>query len=281
MKKAHDNAIAGLCVLGGKRFAMDKPFKNILINSTLAFIAAFIITTIIHEIGHYLSYLLFGANPTLFHNYVQTPTQSMSLYEIVISALAGPFISLMQGTIFGLIVTKRKSNNVRHLFYLWLSLLGFVNSFGYLLITPFSTKGDTGKVAEVLNIDSGVRFVIAFIGLIALLWIIFKVAKNFTNFIPVQKDLDLRTKYVYRLMFFPIIIGSLVNVLMAFPVVSVLSIVYPATSSYVIMSSFVVILKASNRFTTKSDLEDSILKSLVILVLCAIALNRLLTLGIG
>jgi hypothetical protein len=205
----------------------------------------------------------------------------MSLHEIVISALAGPSISLIQGTIFGFIVTRGKSNSVRHLFYLWLSLLGFVNSFGYLLMTPFSTEGDTGKAAEVLNIAYGFRFVIASIGLIALLWIIFKVAKNFSNFIPVQKDVDLRTKYVYRLMFFPIIIGSLVNVLMAFPVVSVLSIVYPATSSYVIMSSFPVILKASNQSSTSSDLEDSILKSLVILVLCAIVLNRLLTLGIG
>jgi hypothetical protein len=260
---------------------MAKPLNNILINSTLAFIAAFIFTTIMHEIGHYVSYLFFGVNPTLFHNYVQTPNQSMSLHVIIISALAGPFISLIQGTIFGFIVTNRKSNKVRYLFFLWLSLLGFVNSFGYLLMTPFSTKGDTGKAAEVLNINYGVRFVIASIGLIALLWIIFKIAKNFTNFIPVQKDLDLRTKYVYRLMFFPIIIGSLVNLLMAFPVVSVLSIIYPATSSYVIMSSFPVILRASNQRITRSDLEDSILKSLVILVLCAIALNRLLTLGIG
>lgn len=255
--------------------------NNILINSTLAFISAFLITTFVHELGHYLSYLLFGANPILFHNYVQTPDQALHLHVRIISSLAGPFISLIQALLFAVIVSKKKSNTVDHLFFLWLSLLGFVNFFGYLVMTPFSTTGDTGKVAELLSIDFSIRLVIALIGFVILLWIIFKVAKNFTNFIPVQNDMELRAKYVYRLMFFPIIVGSLVNALLAFPVVAVLSIVYPATSSYVIMSSFPVILKSSNHRTTKPDFEDQIMKSMVILLLCALVLNRFLTLGIG
>lgn len=260
---------------------MVKPMNNILINSTLAFISAFLITTFIHEFGHFLSYLLFGANPILFHNYVQTPDQASNLHARIISTLAGPLISLIQAVVFAVIGSNKKSNTANHLFILWLSLLGFVNFFGYLVMTPFTTTGDTGKVAELLNIDFSIRLVIAFIGFAILLWIIFKVARNFTNFIPVQNDMDLRAKYVYRLMFFPIVIGSVVNALLAFPVVTVLSIVYPATSSYVIMSSFPVILKPSNHHTTKPDFEDQIMKSMVILLLCALVLNRFLTLGIG
>ncbi len=96
---------------------MKKALRNILINSTLAFISAFIMTTIIHEFGHYLSYLVFGANPTLFHNYVQSADQSLNLSAKIISALAGPFISLLQGLAFGFMVTRRKGNTASDLFF--------------------------------------------------------------------------------------------------------------------------------------------------------------------
>ena len=148
-------------------------------------------------------------------------------------------------------------------------------------MTPFSITGDTGKVAELLDMDFYLRIVIAVIGFILLLWAVFKVAKNFANFIPIRNNSVLKTKYVYRLMFFPIIIGSVVNVLFAFPVVTILSIIYPATSSYVIMSSFPVIHKTAGPNTTQSEIEKKIQKSLMTLVLCAIVLNRLLTIGIG
>jgi len=260
---------------------MEKPSDNILINSTLAFISAFIITTFIHEIGHYFSYLLFGANPTLFHNYVQTPDRVLNLHVQIISALAGPLFSLIQGLGFTVFISKRRRNSVNHLFFLWLSLLGFVNFFGYLVMTPFTTTGDTGKVAELLNIDNSIRIGIAIVGFALLLWVLFEVAKNFAIFIPAQQDKASRSKYVYRLMFFPIIIGSLANTLLAIPVAATLSIIYPATSSYVIMSTFGRILKTPNDETTNPEFEKRIMPAMIVLVICAITFNRLLTFGIG
>ncbi|KAA3611168.1 MAG: hypothetical protein D8M58_14430 [Calditrichaeota bacterium] len=260
---------------------MTKSNTNIFINSLLAFVTAFIITTVFHELGHYLSYVFYGADPTLFHNFVQTPNQILDIKVKIISAFAGPVISAVQGIIFALIVIKSKRNTSNHLFFLWLSLLGFVNFFGYLIITPFSTIGDTGKVAELLNMDFTIRAIIAVVGFITLIWVILNVAKNFANFIPMPCKMDSRVKYVYRLMFFPIIIGSLINTVLAFPVVAILSIIYPATSPYVIMISFPMILKAKSHHVSKPNLETRISKQLVIFALCAIFLNRLLTLGIG
>ncbi len=260
---------------------MDKSFRNILINSTLVFISAFIITTINHEFGHYISYIIFGANPTLFHNFVQTPDQTLSLYVKVVSALAGPVISLFQGIVFGMIVSKGLKNTVNHLFFLWISLLGYVNFFGYLVMTPLSTVGDTGKVAELLNISYSIRILIAVVGFAILIWLILKIGKNFSNFIPAELDMKRKAKYVYTIMFFPIMIGSVVNMILAFPVVAFLSIIYPLTSSYVIMSSFGSILKNSDPQPTKPEFENRIMKSVVLLLLCAIILNRLLTIGVG
>lgn len=250
---------------------------NLLINSTLAFVSAFVITTFIHELGHFLSYFMFGENPTLFHNYVQTPGQDISKHVKVISALAGPVISLVQGTALAMVVSIKRKNTSAHLFFLWLSLLGLVNFFGYLIMTPFSATGDTGKVAELLKVPEGLRILIAVVGFAVLIPVILRVGRNFSNFIPAEH----KTKYVYRIMFFPILIGSALNTLLAFPVVAILSIIYPATSSYAIMISFSAILKAPAAQSPASELGNRIKKSLVFLTLFAIILNRVLTTGVG
>jgi hypothetical protein len=117
--------------------------------------------------------------------------------------------------------------------------------------------------------------------LVLLIWIILKIGRNFSNFIPEQQDLKKKAKYVYHNMFFPIIIGSIVNTLLAFPVMVFISIIYPATSSYVIMSSFGSILKSSNQQAARSEIESKIIRSLILLTIFAIIFNRLLTLGIG
>lgn len=178
---------------------MESATRNILINSTLAFVSAFIITTFIHESGHYLSYLVLGGNPTLFHNYVQTQDQPLDAHVTIIAGLAGPLFSLAQGLVFGLVVAEGGKNTTSHLLFLWLSLLGYVNFFGYLGMTPLSTRGDTSKVAELLDIDPSIRILIAIVGFIALILFILKTGRNFFNFIPENQDLNMRTNYVYRL----------------------------------------------------------------------------------
>lgn len=260
---------------------MQKAFRNILINSTLAFVSAFVITTFIHESGHYLSYLIFGADPTLFHNYVQTASQDLPVHARIISALAGPLISLVQGILFWVVISRNSQSTARNLFFLWMSLLGLVNFFGYLVMTPLSTVGDTGKAASLLGLDSSIRIVVAVAGFAMLMWSVLKIGRSFSNFIPADLDREKRTKYVYSVMFFPIMIGSVVNTLLAFPVVALLSIIYPATSAYVIMSSFPVILKPENRKIKEPEFADRIMRSLLFLALAAIFVNRLLTLGFG
>lgn len=255
--------------------------KNILVNSTLAFVSAFVLTTLLHESGHYLSYWMFGAEPALFHNHVRVNAQLLSLHAKVISALAGPVSSLLQGIAFALIVSRRGKNTAWSLLFLWMSLLGFVNFFGYLAMTPLSATGDTGKVAELIGIGRHIRIAIAVFSLAILMWVIFNVAEHFAKFIPAQLDVPARSGYVYRLMFFPIMLGSLANTLLAFPAAAILSIIYPATSPYVIMSSFGRILKTPSPAATKFEIEEHLSKSLLILTVCMILLNRVLAFDVG
>ena len=176
---------------------MNTSLRNTLINSSLAFTVAFFLTTIIHEFGHFLSYFISGAHPVIYHNYVSASDDDLNIHIRIISILAGPIISLLQGILFGLIVTTSSKRSIVHLFYFWLSLLGFVNFFGYLMMTPISDVGDTGKAAEMLQIGNLWRLLIAIAGFMILIWIILRMGKYFSYFIPSGKDLAERRKYVY------------------------------------------------------------------------------------
>lgn len=258
-----------------------KPYLITLLNSTMAFTGAFFITTLIHEIGHFLSYWIGGANPVLYHNYVSVADNNLNIHLRIISALAGPVISLIQGTFFLILLKIRIKNNVNYLLILWLSLLGFVNFFGYLLMTPFSSAGDTGKVAEMLELSMFYRVLIAGSGLIILIFIILKTGNLFSYFIPGKIDLRTRRNYVYSIMFFPIIIGSLVRSFFTFPIPALVSVIYTAASSYVIMISFGIILKNPVNQDTNNPVQKKISTTLIVILLVVIILNRLLTRGFG
>ena len=257
------------------------PLRNILINSTLAYVAAFLLTTLLHESGHFASYALFGANPTLYHNYVSTAEGDLLALPVrVVSALAGPLTSLLQGAILAFVVFRRKGNSAADLLLLWLSLLGLVNFFGYLMMTPLSTVGDTGKVAELLQIGHLYRVAVAAGGLVVLILAVMKIGRRFGDFIPVSDEKE-RGRYVYHIMFFPIMIGCVFNMIFALPVVAWLSLVYAGTSSFVIMTSFGPILNAPVSHTSPSELEAGISKLIALVAVAAIAVNRLLILGAG
>jgi hypothetical protein len=255
--------------------------QNVFINSMLVFVSAFIITTIIHESGHFISYYLFGAHPYMYHNYVGVAELKLSITTKIVSAMAGPVISCIQGIIFGVIVLKKPDSTPKSLLFLWLSLLGFINFFGYLMLTPLSTVGDTGKVAELLNLSYIYRILVAVIGIITLIYLVIKIGRNFVNFIPRETGLPERRKYVNSLVLFPIIAGSAVNVLLAFPVPVILSVIYPATSSYAVMCAYGVILKTKRAPSLESIIENKISRFLIFLTLSAILLNRLLTMGVN
>ena len=260
---------------------MQTSLKTLFFNSFLAFISAFIITTVIHESGHFILYFIFGAHPVLHHNFVQTLNPSISSNALIISGLAGPVISLVQGIILGTYLIKKPGNSDRYLLLLWLCLLGFINFFGYLMLTPISKKGDTGKVAEMLGISSVLQIIIAVIGLLALILIVIKMGKYFANFIPANTDKIKKGKYINSMVMFPIMAGNIVNILLAFPIPVILSVIYPATSSYVILTSYGTILKTESKLTNESDIDKQVSVFLEIITIITIILNRLLTMGFG
>ena len=217
----------------------------------------------------------------LYHNYVSAPDEELEIHIRITSILAGPIISLLQGILFGILMYSYHPKRIIHLLFLWLSLLGFVNFFGYLTLTPLSVAGDTGKVAEMLNIGMIWRVLIALGGILIFIIIILREGKLFSYFIPEGNNLKERRKYTYSIMFYPIIIGSLIKSLFAFPIPALISILYTATSSFGIMISFRAILKNPVPHTGKLSVQERISIPLIVLVCIMFVINRLLTFGIG
>lgn len=259
---------------------MGKRPGYVFANSTLAYVSAFFVTTFLHETGHFLAYVIAGAHPVLYHNYVQTAGEHLSVPARVAAAMAGPVISLLQGSVAWIFLRRMRRATAAGLLLLWLGLLGCVNAGGYLVLTPLSAVGDTGKAASLLGLGLPVKILAALAGAGILAWAVRGLGRRFAGFIPAGLDKPCREKYVYHVMFFPIIAGSAVQVAFAFPAPVFLSILYPATSSFVIMSSFGIILRTGGGGNGPGAIGTRIAWPLVLLTLAMIVLDRLLTLGV-
>ena len=255
--------------------------KYIFANSLFAFVSAFAITTILHESGHFISYYLLGAHPALHHNYVQVSDKNLSTLIVVISALAGPVTSMVQAFVFGLFVTKKGGNDAKHLLFLWLSLLGAVNFFGYLMLTPFTNIGDTGRVAELLTLSDFIQLMIALFGIVFLILFVLKIGKYFANFIPQNSEKPLKGRYIRALLMYPIITGSLINAVLALPVVAALSLIYPVTSPYVNLTAYGKIRHTETNVNKTSPLESKFNGNLILITALCVILNRILALGVS
>ena len=66
----------------------------------------------------------------------------------VITALAGPILSLVIGLVFLAISARRRGSGFTQLVLLWLGVLGVQECFGYLITAPFVPAGDIGSALK-------------------------------------------------------------------------------------------------------------------------------------
>ncbi len=261
--------------------AARPPRKLVLaVNSTVAFVGAFTLTTLLHELGHFVSYLAFGAHATLYFNQVQADDSTITLTGVVVSALAGPVVSLVQGIACARWVRIRGSNGRSDLFVQWLALLGFINFFGYLMLTPLSSEGDTGKVAELLGFPILLSVLIAITGIALLVLIVIRQDKQFRGFLHGEPHSRERARWINALVFFPIVAGSVVNVAFAFPIPVIISAIYPATSSFTVLAGFATMQKANRPRPPESPTAASVSWGWIAVTVGLLVINRLLVRGV-
>ncbi len=224
-----------------------KENKIIIINSTVLYIIAFLLTTIIHEFGHAVTGLLNDSKPILHNNYVDyLAINQLSTFRKISISLAGPLVSLIQGLLIGLLYLRIKKQTLCKLFLLWFSILGFSNFFGYLMTGPIFQAGDIGKVFSLMNVPIAAQIIIAVIGAAVLIYIAYKLTIPFLQFSYKKEwtaDPKSKKNFSFNIIILPWIIGSVIVTILYFPVIAVVSIIYPITSGMI----FIVPWKHSKR----------------------------------
>ncbi len=132
----------------------------LLLNSSVAFALALVLTLTIHEFGHALASLILGFRPVIHAFSVDTNVATNQQH--IITQLTGPIISLVVGLFF-LSITSAKNSFLR-LTLLWMGLLGIQQFAGYLITALFTTVGDIGNALHRLNAPLMVKLLIFAIG---------------------------------------------------------------------------------------------------------------------
>lgn len=258
--------------------------KNLLIHSILIFVLSFISNTFIHEGAHAFMAKATGLHPVLHHNYVSTPGQEAStlLVKVLIPA-AGPLLSLIQGIIFLILLRIARQKSLTTLFYLWMSVMGFINFGGYLMLTPLVPYGDTGKVFSLLNAPQWLKWSAALAALAGLIRVVSGLTPDFERQVPegVKEQDYVPGKFANLLVAFPVAIGCIITSLLSLPVPTPISIIYPATSPFIVFMVYGGLRRKKGDLAGNAQYPGSISVALIILMLAAVVISRLLVNGLA
>ena len=117
--------------------------------------------------------------------------------------MGGPFVSLLQGALC-MFLYKKIKNGAGSLFTLWMGISGLMAFFGYVIIAPISTAGDTGKIFQLLEIPMIWQIMIAIGGLIFITLLLLRFHRGFERFVPenISDNKLLRAKWAKLLIIY-------------------------------------------------------------------------------
>ena len=257
--------------------------RNLIINSTTLFVIATILQMTLHELGHFwVAIAVHSNNIVLFHNYVLE--NSLSLTRSIIVAAAGPVFSLLIGITFNFICLKYRKRNTLFMFFLYMSVFGYINFMGYLMVAPFFVKGDTGFIFDALKFPTWFSLIIAVLGALSLFFILKKLSKFFIEMgtAEIIENRSLRKEFTDSIVQYPLYIGIIITTLLNLPVPVFLSLIYPLCSPFALMWCYGFLLKANySKENTNKDfnLLNNVQPKLLLILVLVIIMNRLLVFG--
>ena len=265
---------------------MENFEKNIVINSTMLFVIASILTMTLHEFGHFFTSILVHAQQiSIHHNYTSNSSVGVSATRSIIIKITGPLVSLIIGIFFHFICSRQEKRNILFLFLTYMSIFGYIGFFGYLIIAPFTPGGDTGYVFYALGFPIWAMILLAILGVVALYFLINSLMKYFVEMGSkeiIENGVD-RVKFIRSLIFYPLVIGIILTTLLNLPVPVIISLIAPICGSLSILFGYDNASKKDYSFNNTNKEFDQFNKLNLILFgffLLTIILNRLLVYGI-
>lgn len=260
--------------------------KQIIINSTILFVVTSILAMTLHEFGHFFASIIVNAKGiSIHHNYVLNINEGLSLPALLFVKGAGPFVSLVIGILFHFISSRQVKRNLPFLFNLFMSALGYIGFFGYLMIAPMFTGGDTGFICYALGFPLWLTISIALGGVISLYFLMSSLARYFVEMgsKEIIEDKTTRKQFINSLIMYPVFIGIIITTLMNLPAKSVISLIAPLCSPFSLFWAYGSSLRKDYP-TENTNKEFEAFNSsslwLYFLLVITIIINRLLVVGI-
>jgi hypothetical protein len=198
---------------------MQPATRRLAFTAILLYLAAYLLTIVLHEVAHAVMSLALGDHPVLYNTSVQNTSRQLSNTAHVLIAAAGPVFSLLQGLTLLLLVRRSHNTSPSALFWLYMSAFGLINFFGYLTIMPLAKGADTGQIAALLHVPGAVQWAVAAGGLGCLMLLMSSMAPLFLRHLPTEVQAAPATKAsgMRALLLWPWLVGSVVLVLLALP----------------------------------------------------------------
>ncbi len=261
--------------------------KNIIINAAVLFITAAIIEMTLHELAHFIAAIMVNAKEiALHHNSVSANTEALSLANKIFIKAAGPIVSLLIGILFHYICSKQTKRDMLFLFNLYMCIFGYIGFGGYLMISPLFTYGDTGYIFDALHFPMAVTIAIAMAGIVMLFFLMKNLMKYFVEMATpaIAFDNDLRISLINSILFYPLMIGTIITTLLNFPVPTFASLIAPICSPFTMLWTYGDALKkkypADNMSKDMTSINHIQYQWLIVFVATAI-INRLLVIGLS
>jgi hypothetical protein len=260
--------------------------KYVLLNSTILFIVTCILEMTLHEFGHYFASIIVNAKGiSIHHNYVANVDEGLPLTSILFIKGAGPLVSLMIGMVFHLVCSKQKKRNVVFLFNLYMAAFGYIGFFGYLMIAPIFTSGDTGYICSALKFPIWLTISIAVSGGVILYLLVRKLMKYFVEMgsKEILQKKETRISFVHSLLLLPVLLGIPFTTILNLPIVATISLIAPICSPFTLLWAYGDGLNKNYHLKTTNEHFDRLNKLnfvLITLFILTIIYNRILVKGI-
>lgn len=263
-----------------------KNFRNVFINSSIIFVCATILQITMHEFGHFLAaFLVHAKSIVLHHNYESNQTADLSIVKTIIISAAGPLVSLLIGICFHAICSSQKTRGMLFLFNIYMAVFGYIAFFGYLMIAPFFTYGDTGYIFQALKFPIWLTIGIAISGAIVLFFIMGNLIRFFAEVgtVEINSNWVARRDFMNALVHLPIYAGVVITALLNLPVPTPLSLIYPICSPFCIMWAYSKGISKTYP-TDKMSKDISAINKIqiiwIVVLLLIVVMNRMLVYGI-
>ncbi|MBX2905076.1 MAG: hypothetical protein KF744_03505 [Taibaiella sp.] len=259
--------------------------RNLAINFTLAFVLTNITEMTLHECGHFVAGILTGDTPILYHNAVRHATELISKNGRIIIAAAGPIMSLIIGLLFAFLLRSRKQADAIGLFYLEMSVFGFIGVLGYTMVAPFFTYGDTGFVFRALDFPVWLILAISLLSIGILFLVLKSLAPYFVSFMSFTEGESVQTRrpVVAAMISIPVLFGTLITTLLNLPSPTPLSLIAPICipmSLFWVYRYYLTSPAGPWGYNSNSTLAEKINWGLVVATIFIVSVNRLLAMGL-